>query len=245
MTTYTTSLNLNLIANGDQSGVWGTTTNTNWELIEQAVAGVQSITMINANYTLSDLNGTSDEARNMVIVAGGSLSASYQIIAPLVKKVYLVVNSTVGGFDITVGGLTGNTVTVPNGFSVLMYCDGTDFYAGPTATYGDSVIQGNLGIDGNILIGGLLGVSGDANVAGDLTVTGGTNIVPVGCIMAYPATPVPGGFLQCAGQAVSRGTYADLYALIGTVFGAGDGVTTFNVPNIPNLITGVVYMIKY
>lgn len=245
MTTYTTSLNINLIANGDQSGVWGTTTNTNWELIEQAVAGVQTITMINADYVLSDLNGAPDEARNMVIVATGALSAPYQIEAPLVSKMYLVSNETTGGFDITVGGASGNTVTVPNGFSVLMYCDGTDFYAGPTATYGDSVIQGNLGVDGNILIAGQFGVSGDANVGGDLTVTGATNIVPVGCIMAYPATPVPGGFLQCAGQAVSRGTYADLYALIGTTFGSGDGATTFNVPNIPNLITGVVYMIKY
>ena len=51
--TYSTSLQIQLIANGEQSGVWGTTTNTNWNLIEQAVAGVQSITMINANYTLT------------------------------------------------------------------------------------------------------------------------------------------------------------------------------------------------
>jgi hypothetical protein len=244
MTTYTTSLKFNQIANGDQSGVWGTTTNTNWELTEQAITGVQTITMINADYTLTDLNGALDEARNMVIVATGSLSATYQIIAPLANKLYLVSNETAGGFDITVGG-SGATVTVPNGFSVLMYCDGTDFLSGPTASYGDSVMQGNLGVDGNVLIGGQLGTSGNVSVGGDLTVTGATNIVPVGCIMAYPATPVPGGFLQCAGQAVSRGTYADLFALIGTVFGSGDGSTTFNLPNIPDLITGVVYMIKY
>ena len=70
--TYSPSLKIQLIANGDQSGVWGTTTNNNWELMEQAVAGVQSITMTNADYVLSNLNGVSDEARNMVIVAGGA-----------------------------------------------------------------------------------------------------------------------------------------------------------------------------
>ena len=61
--TYSTSLQIQLIGNGEQSGVWGTTTNTNWNLIEQAVAGVLTINMANADYTLSNLNGVSDEAR--------------------------------------------------------------------------------------------------------------------------------------------------------------------------------------
>ena len=55
--TYTTSLKIQEIGSGEQSGVWGSTTNTNWTLIEQAVAGVQTITMANANYTLTNLNG--------------------------------------------------------------------------------------------------------------------------------------------------------------------------------------------
>ena len=47
--TYSTSLQIQLVGNGEQSGVWGTSTNTNWNLIEQAVAGVVNITMVNAN----------------------------------------------------------------------------------------------------------------------------------------------------------------------------------------------------
>jgi microcystin-dependent protein len=58
--------------------------------------------------------------------------------------------------------------------------------------------------------------------------------LPVGAIVAYPSTSVPGGFLLCNGQAVNRVTYAALFALIGTSFGAGDGSTTFNVPNLVN-----------
>ena len=70
--TYSTSLQIQLIANGEQSNIWGTTTNTNWNLIEQAVAGVVSISMTNADYTLSVLNGASDEARNAVLVVSGT-----------------------------------------------------------------------------------------------------------------------------------------------------------------------------
>ena len=76
--TFTPSLKIQEIGNGEQSGTWGATTNTNWLLAEQAIAGVQSIVMSNSNYTLSNLNGVSDEARNMVLVVSGTNSAIYQ-----------------------------------------------------------------------------------------------------------------------------------------------------------------------
>ena len=135
--TYTTSLQIQKIGTGEQSGIWGNTTNTNWDLIEQAVAGVTAITMLNANYTLTVVNGASDEARNMVLVVGGTNSAIRQIIAPLVNKVYVVYNNTSGGYAITIGGSTGATVTVPNGASTLVYCDGVNFYGGLTGTTGN------------------------------------------------------------------------------------------------------------
>ena len=245
MTTYSTSLSITLIPNGTQSGTWGTTTNTNWDLVDQAIAGVDTITMTNANYTLTSTSGVVNEARNMVIVATGSLSATYKIEAPLVPKLYLVENSTTGGQDITIGGATGSTVTIPNGYSILVYCDGSDFYSGSNATYGDFLVQGNLGTTGNIAVAGAAAVAGNASVTGSLTVTGPNNIVPVGCVITYATTSPPAGYLQCNGQAVSRGTYAALFALIGTTFGSGDGSTTFNLPNIANPIAGVIYVIKY
>ncbi len=65
MTTYSTSLKLTLIGDGEQAGTWGQTTNTNLgTLLEQAITGVQSITMTDANYTLTNIDGASDEARN-------------------------------------------------------------------------------------------------------------------------------------------------------------------------------------
>lgn len=55
--------------------------------------------------------------------------------------------------------------------------------------------------------------------------------IPSGALMDYAGTTEPTGWLFCAGQAVSRTTYANLFAAIGTAFGAGDGSTTFNVPD--------------
>ena len=60
--------------------------------------------------------------------------------------------------------------------------------------------------------------------------TGNTG-VPAGCIMPYVGTTAPTDYLICDGSAVSRTTYANLFAVIGTSFGAGDGTTTFNLPD--------------
>jgi hypothetical protein len=141
---YTTSLKIQQIGAGEQSGVWGSTTNTNWNLIEQAVTGVAQITMANSNYTLSTLNGVSDEARCMVIVAGGTNSAVRQIVAPLAKKFYIVNNNTTGGYAVTIGASTGSIVSVPNGVVGQVYCDGTNFFSAQTGSAGSFFVNGTL-----------------------------------------------------------------------------------------------------
>ena len=57
-------------------------------------------------------------------------------------------------------------------------------------------------------------------------------LVPVGCVQAYAGNTLPTGWLLCDGSAVSRTDYADLYAVVGDTYGAGDGSTTFNLPNL-------------
>lgn len=54
----------------------------------------------------------------------------------------------------------------------------------------------------------------------------------VGSILPYTGSTVPDGFLECDGRAISRSDYSDLFEVIGTTFGAGDGSTTFNLPNL-------------
>ena len=61
---------------------------------------------------------------------------------------------------------------------------------------------------------------------------GGQASVPPGSVTAFAGASAPGGWLLCGGQAVSRTTYAELFAAIGATYGAGNGSTTFNVPNL-------------
>ena len=142
--TYSTSLKFQEIGSGEQSGVWGSTTNTNLTLIEQAIAGVQTITMANSNYTLTNLNGVYCESRNMVLVLSGTNSAVYQVVAPLVSKFYVVSNQTVGGYAVTIGGATGSIVAIPNGTVGQVYCDGTNFYSAQTGSAGNFNVNGTL-----------------------------------------------------------------------------------------------------
>jgi hypothetical protein len=154
---YSTSLKIQLMGNGEDSGTWGSITNTNWSLMEQAVAGVQTITMGNANYTLSNLNGVSDEARNMVLVVNGTNSGIYQIIIPSNQpKFYVVTNSTVGGYAITIGTSGGSVITVPTGTTVQVYTDGTNTFSAQTSSAGNFNINGNLTVAGTSTLSGAL-----------------------------------------------------------------------------------------
>lgn len=73
---------------------------------------------------------------------------------------------------------------------------------------------------------------------GDTTLVAGATMyadAPVGSIQAYGGTTAPSGWLLCQGQAVSRTTYSELFAVIGTAYGSGNGSSTFNLPNLTQL----------
>ena len=143
--TYSTSLKLTLMGDGDQAGLWGQTTNTNLgTLLEQAITGVTSIVMSDANYTLTSFNGVSDEARNAVLVVTGTNNAQRDLIPPVVEKLYTVVNNTTGGYAIRVIGASGTGVIIPNGATCLVYCDGTNFNSGLSGTAGNFSVNGTL-----------------------------------------------------------------------------------------------------
>jgi microcystin-dependent protein len=215
--TFSPALRLELIGNGEQAANWGNTTNTNLgTLLEQAISGVSSVAFpSDANYNLVSGNGVSDEARNAVLVMTGTLSATRDLIVPTSNKFYAVRNATTGGQSILVKTSAGTGVTLANGFTQLMYCDGTN------------VVLASVPINstnGNVVVGG------DLAVAGAITAGGGI-IMPTGSILEYGGAAAPAGWLLCDGAAVSRATYASLFAILGTAYGVGDGSTTFNVPN--------------
>jgi hypothetical protein len=127
MSTYSPTLRIELIGAGQQDGTWGDTTNSNLgTIIETAITGVQPIVFADANYTLTAFNGLPDEARNAVLVLGGSNSVTRQLIAPSVEKTYIIRNNT--GAGVTIKTSAGSGITIPTGSTQTVFCDGTDFF---------------------------------------------------------------------------------------------------------------------
>ena len=194
--TYSSSLKITLIGDGDQAGIWGQTTNNNLgALIEQAITGVVNITMSDANYTLTNFNGVLNEARNAVLVVNGANNAQRDLIPPLVEKLYTVVNNTIGGFAIRVIGASGTGVIIPNGTACLVYCDGANFVAGLSGTSGNFTINGAVVSSGN-------STALNYSTAGNVTATGNvsaTNISGAGAaISAINASNISSGTISNA-----------------------------------------------
>ena len=143
MSTYSTSLKLTLIGDGEQTGTWGQTTNTNLgTLLEQAIVGQTTIIMANADYTLTNLNGTTDEARNAVIVVTGNQNATYSVIVPAVQKLYMVTNSLNSSAIAYIKPSGGSAIQVPNGRTMYLYCTGTAFVALDYVQYAQNLVSG-------------------------------------------------------------------------------------------------------
>jgi len=196
--TYSPSLKLTLMGDGDQAGLWGQTTNTNLgTLVEQAITGVQSITMIDANYTLTNFNGITNEARNAVLVVTGTNAAVRDLIPPVVEKLYTIVNNTTGGFAIRVIGGSGTGVNIPNGATCLVYCDGTNFINGLSGTAGNFSVAGNITATGSASVAGNITVTGNASVTGNVVVTGAITGNGIG-ISAINASNITSGTVATA-----------------------------------------------
>lgn len=127
MSTYSPSLRLELIAAGDQAGIWGNTTNTNLgTLLEQAIAGVLTINLTASTaYTLSAYNGTSDQARNALLRFTGSPGAKTDIVIPTQKKTYFIKNDADQQLEFRTSGQSTGVLILPGEMGPI-YCDGTN-----------------------------------------------------------------------------------------------------------------------
>lgn len=144
--TYSTSLKLELMGTGDQTGLWGLTTNVNLgTALEQAIVGKGSAVFASdADLTLTLSNSNAAQtARAFVlhVTSSVSLTATRNLVVPTIEKPYVVSNATTGGQSIVVKTASGSGITVPNGARVFLYADGTNVVQMLTK---DSVGLGNV-----------------------------------------------------------------------------------------------------
>jgi hypothetical protein len=122
--TYTSNGGIELIATGEQSGTWGTTTNTNLSIIDRLTNGVGAISLTGTAHTLTTSDGTLSDGQYRVLVFGGSPSGTNTVtISPNdAQHLYFVKNGS--GQSVVLSQGSGSTVTVANGKSAIVYADG-------------------------------------------------------------------------------------------------------------------------
>ena len=128
---YTTNTGLELVTTGEKAGLWGTITNTNLQILEQAASGYISVDMAGADVTLTLTNGATSNGKNLYLRLTGTLSANRTLTMPATaERIWIVKDDTVRGTDNrTLGVLTASSSTttqIPPGSTVLCRSDGTD-----------------------------------------------------------------------------------------------------------------------
>ena len=228
MPSYTTSLRLIQPATGEYSGSWGTQVNTGiTALVDSSIAGTTSITMTAANYTLTTANGASDESRAMFLVLGGTPGAAREVIVPAVSKLYFVTNSTTGGFAQTVKTSAGSGISVPNGASMTLRCDGTNVVVAQnyfaSMTLGSALPVASGGTGAATLTGVLKGNGTSAFTASNVNLTSEvTGTLPVANggtgAATFTANNVLLGNGTSALQVVAPGTAGNILTSNGTTW---------------------------
>lgn len=154
--TYSPDLRIELIANGEKSGTWGTITNDNLGvIIEDAISGLASVSVVSANQALTALNGAADQARCAAVALTTTTTANFAVYVPPVTKLYVIINAS--GYTATIycSTVLGNTtaagtgVAIPTGKTVLLRADGTNVTEQLNHVTGNLSIGGNFDVAGN------------------------------------------------------------------------------------------------
>jgi trimeric autotransporter adhesin len=183
--TYVNDLRLNEMATGDGSGTWGTTTNTNLELIAEAFSyGTEVITTNADTHTTTIADGATDPGRSMYLKYTGTLDSACTItIGPnTVSKLWFIENATSGSQNIILSCGSGANITILPGDTKVVYSDG----AGAGAAFVDAfaslsvvdlIVGGDIDLEGSIDVNGtanldVVDIDGAVNMATTALVTG-------------------------------------------------------------------------
>jgi hypothetical protein len=227
MATYVNNLRLKEIATGDESGTWGTSTNTNLELITDGFSYGTKQMAADANETFTMPDATADDTRSfyLKITSAVSLTATREVtLGPnTISKVWMIENATSGSQIITIKQGSGATVNVPNGSKVMVVTDGAGagaavFNANPTEIGGTVTSVGGTGTVQGLTLSGTVTSSGNLTLGGSLADVDLTSQVT-------GTLPIANG-----GTGSTSTTYVDLTTNVtGTlpVANGGTGITSF------------------
>lgn len=182
--TYSPNLRIQLMGTGDQAGTWGTTTNVNLGgIIENAISGYTNVNVISTDQAFTYAYGLSDLSANQsgaAVVHIASATSNSNVYAPPNPKTYIVFNDTAYSIIIYNSTAIGNTtpsgfgVTIPAGQTILVYSNGSSFYAvnSLTATTATTATTANaLNTANNYTVTGFT-TTGNTQINGNLSVTG-------------------------------------------------------------------------
>ena len=202
--TYGNDLRLEEIGDGEQSGTWGNTTNTNLELIAEALSfGTEAITTNADTHTTTIADGATDPGRSLYLKYTGTLDSTCTItIAPnSISKTWYIENGTSGSQSIIISQGAGANVTIPTGQTKIVYSDGagsgaamgeigtlgvTNINVSTAATVGTLDTSGAVNLNlvtdstsstsGALIVDGGVGIAKKLFVGTDLDVDGTTNL---------------------------------------------------------------------
>ena len=157
--TYTSTLNLELQASGENSGTWGTITNNNLTKIESAVKGYVSVAIASTSDALTAEDGTTaDEQSNAIIKLTGSLTNNTTMQCEAVENWYIVDNATtMGTYTLGFKPAGGTATNLVAGSKHILYTDGSTMFdvlndAGNITANGTLTVSGNTSLDGGTFV---------------------------------------------------------------------------------------------
>ena len=159
-------LKLELITTGEKSGTWGTITNTNLQILEQAASGYLTQSVASADLALSLSTFAVSNGKNLYYKFTGTLAGNRVVTMPdSAERVFIVEDATArssSNYTLTVKTVSGSGVAIPIGAKIVLYSDGTNISSGPitkgyytipaayTAVNGDQLLINTTGTGGGL-----------------------------------------------------------------------------------------------